>query len=410
MIHYAPCKINIGLQILSRRSDGYHNLSTIMYPVFGLYDIVEVIKTEDKSVHFSSSGLPLDCESEDNLCVRAHRLLQSHYGIGGAAIHLHKSIPFGAGLGGGSSDAVSVLKLLNRIYHLNLSPQSLIKEASYLGSDTAFFVYDIPTFNERVVREAILNAVSHRNYQMGGSVFIRQYRDRLVVESPGGLPNGISLDNILDRQLPRNRRIAEILALCGLVERSGQGMNLIYELSVKEAKELPDFSGTDADFVSIMLHGLVIDTQMLSVINRIGNERLEVLSTNDFLIINHLYHDLPIPEKMRGRIKRLVELGIVEYVSRTKYVLARSLYAAAGKSGVYTRKVGLDRETNKALLVKHISKSGTNGTPFKELQQVLPGLSRAQIQTLLRELRKAKMIYCKGNTHAAKWYLVTSEE
>ena len=144
MIHYAPCKINIGLQILSRRSDGYHNLSTIMYPVFGLYDIVEVIKTEDKSVHFSSSGLPLDCESEDNLCVRAHRLLQSHYGIGGAAIHLHKSIPFGAGLGGGSSDAVSVLKLLNRIYHLNLSPQSLIKEASYLGSDTAFFVYDIP--------------------------------------------------------------------------------------------------------------------------------------------------------------------------------------------------------------------------------------------------------------------------
>ena len=273
-----------------------------------------------------------------------------------------------------------------------------------------FFVYDIPTFNERVVREAILNAVSHRNYQLGGSVFIRQYRDRLVVESPGGLPNGISLDNILDRQLPRNRRIAEILALCGLVERSGQGMNLIYELSVKEAKELPDFSGTDADFVSIMLHGLVIDTQMLSVINRIGNERLEVLSTNDFLIINHLYHDLPIPEKMRGRIKRLVELGIVEYVSRTKYVLARSLYAAAGKSGVYTRKVGLDRETNKALLVKHISKSGTNGTPFKELQQVLPGLSRAQIQTLLRELRKAKMIYCKGNTHAAKWYLVTSEE
>ena len=81
-----------------------------------------------------------------------------------------------------------------------------------------FFVYDIPTFNERVVREAILNAVSHRNYQMGGSVFIRQYQDRLVVESPGGFPTGISLDNILDRQLPRNRRIAEILALCGLVE------------------------------------------------------------------------------------------------------------------------------------------------------------------------------------------------
>ena len=131
-----------------------------------------------------------------------------------------------------------------------------------------FFVYDIPTFNERVVREAILNAVSHRNYQMGGSVFIRQYRDRLVVESPGGFPNGISLDNILDRQLPRNRRIAEILALCGLVERSGQGMNLIYELSIKEAKQLPDFTGTDEDFVIITLNGLVLDTKMLSLINQ----------------------------------------------------------------------------------------------------------------------------------------------
>lgn len=96
---------------------------------------------------------------------------------------------------------------------------------------------------------------------MSGSVFIRQYRDRLLVESPGGFPNGISLDNILDRQVPRNRRIAEILSLCGLVERSGQGMNLIYELSIKEAKQLPDFAGTDADFVSITLHGLGIDTK-----------------------------------------------------------------------------------------------------------------------------------------------------
>ena len=124
-----------------------------------------------------------------------------------------------------------------------------------------FFVYDIPTFNERVVREAILNAVSHRNHQMGGSVFICQYQDRLAVESPGGFPNGISLENILDRQLPRNRRIAEILALCVLVERSGQGTNLIFELSIKEAKQLPDFTGTDENFVSITLNGLVYLTR-----------------------------------------------------------------------------------------------------------------------------------------------------
>ena len=129
-----------------------------------------------------------------------------------------------------------------------------------------FFIYDISTFNERVVREAILNAVAHRMYQMSGSIFIRQYRDRLVVESPGGFPNGINITNILNRQSPRNRRIAEILSLCGLVERSGQGMNLIYEISIMKAKELPDFTGTDENCVILTLNGLIIDKNMLSII------------------------------------------------------------------------------------------------------------------------------------------------
>ena len=204
-------------------------------------------------------------------------------------------------------------------------------------------IFDIPTFNESVVREAILNAVSHRNYQLAGSVFIRQFPDRLVIESPGGLPNGISLDNILDRQIPRNRRIAEILALCGLVERSGQGMNIIYETSVKEAKPLPDFAGTDDTFVSLALNGLVIDKQMLLVINRIGNERLDTLTTADFLTINALYHDMPLDNHMQDRLKHLTEMGIVEHIGRSKYVLSRSLYSAVGKSGVHTRIVGLDR-------------------------------------------------------------------
>lgn len=267
------------------------------------------------------------------------------------------------------------------------------------------FIYDIPTFNERVVREAVLNAASHRNYQMGGSVFIRQYRDKLVVESPGGFPNGISLDNILDRQSPRNRRVAGILSMCGMVERSGQGMNLIYELSIKEAKQLPDFTGTDQDFVRITLNGLVLDTKMLSLINRIGNERLEALSTNDFLTINALYHEEKLPEPLRPSLKHLEDMGLVEHVGRSRYVLARNLYVVAGKAGVHTRIVGLDRETNKELLVKHIRMSGGKGTPFKELQQVLPGHSRNQIQVLMRELRKEGRIYCKGKTSAARWYL-----
>lgn len=272
-----------------------------------------------------------------------------------------------------------------------------------------FFIYDIPTFNERVVREAILNAVSHRNYQMGGSVFIRQYQNRLVVESPGGFPNGITLENILDRQLPRNRRIAEILALCGLVERSGQGMNLIYELSIKEAKQLPDFTGTDDNFVSLTLNGVVLDAKMLSLINQIGNDRMETLSTGDFLTINELYHEQNIAENLKPYLKKLTNLGIVEHIGRNKYVLARSLYTVVGKPGIHTRVVGLDRDTNKELILKHIRASGGKGTPFKEFQQVLPGHNRGQIQVLMRELRADGRIECKGKTSAARWFLTEKE-
>lgn len=267
-----------------------------------------------------------------------------------------------------------------------------------------FFVYDILTFNERVVREAVLNAVSHRDYQMGGSIFIRQYHDRLTIESPGGFPVGISLENILDRQLPRNRRIAEILALCGLVERSGQGMNLIYELSIKEAKQLPDFSGTDDYFVQITLNGMVLDKKMLSVINQIGEERWETLTTSDFLAINALYHENKLTENIKPCLKRLVDMGIAEHIGRNKYVLARSLYSAVGKAGTHTRIVGLDRNTNKELLLTHIRRNGTKGTALKELQQVLPGQNRGQIQVLLRELRNEEKIYCVGKTNGAKWF------
>ena len=266
------------------------------------------------------------------------------------------------------------------------------------------FIFDIPTFNERVVREALLNAVSHRNYQLSGSVFVRQYRDRLVIESPGGFPNGVTLDNILDRQSPRNRRIAEILSLCGLVERSGQGMNLIYELSIKEAKPLPDFHGTDDNFVSITLNGLVLDRKMLSLINRIGNERLEAMATDDFLVVNALFHEQPLTDALRSRTKRLIELGLVEHVSRNKFVLARSLYEVANRSGVHTRLVGLDRETNKELILKHIRKNGEKGTPFNELEQVLPNHSRSQLQVLMRELKKEELIYVEGKTSAARWF------
>jgi ATP-dependent DNA helicase RecG len=213
------------------------------------------------------------------------------------------------------------------------------------------------------------------------------------------------VENILDRQAPRNLRIAKIFQLCGYVERSGQGMNLIYEMAVREAKPLPDFSGTDAYFVKLTLNGLVLDTHMLNLINRIGNDRLETMVTADFLAVDALYRDKKLTAAMRERLGHLTDMGIVEHTGRGKYVLARSLYEATGKAGVHTRIVGLDRETNKELILKHIRANGEKGTPLKELQQVLPGHSRRQVQVLLDELRDENKIELRGKTNGARWHL-----
>lgn len=266
------------------------------------------------------------------------------------------------------------------------------------------FVFDVLTFDERVVREAILNAVCHRDYQLGGSVFVRQYPQRLVVDSPGGFPPDITLENIIDRQSPRNRRIADIMARCGLVERSGQGMNLMFELSIKQAKALPDFRGTDRMHVTLTLDGLVQDPNLLTMMERIGQETLQGFSTGDFLVVNHVRHDQPVPGNLHDRIPHLLDVGVIERIARGRFILGRRFYAAMGKKGVYTRKRGLDRETNKELLLKHIRDNATEGSRMEEFYQVLPGLTRSNIQVLLRELRDRGKIHVIGLTSAAKWF------
>lgn len=268
------------------------------------------------------------------------------------------------------------------------------------------FVFDVPTFNERATREALLNAVSHRSYRDGRSIFIVQYPDRLVIKSPGGLPYGITIENIVDKQYPRNRRIAEIFSKCGLVERSGQGMNLIYETSIKESKALPDFTGTDDNEVCLTLNGLLLNPAMLRLINKVSAETLNSFSTKDFFVLDHLTRGIKIPPDLYDNANRMVDLGLVEKIGKSRFILSHKYYVAVGKTGEYTRRRGLDKETNKELLLKHIWKQKEVGAPLSELQQVLPALSRGGIQNLLQEMARNGKIYHTGNTRGAKWFPV----
>jgi len=184
-------------------------------------------------------------------------------------------------------------------------------------------------------------------------------------------------------------------------------MNLIFELSIKEAKPLPDFHGTDTDFVRLTLNGIVISHEMLSVINQIGNERLESLTTNDFLVINALFYEKKLSPNLKLRVKRLVDMGIVEHSGHNRYILARRLYKAIGKAGVHTRLTGLDRGMNKELILKHLRESAGRGVPLNEIYDVLPSHNRGQLQVLLRELKREGRVFCVGRTKAAKWFIET---
>lgn len=146
MIVFPNCKINLGLTILQKRKDGFHDLETVFYPI-ALKDALEIIINPGKSssIEFSQSGITVEGNEENNICIKAYHLLKKDFPqLPPVKMHLHKTIPTGAGLGGGSADAAFTLLLLNKIVALNLSTSQLINYALQLGSDCPFFIINKP--------------------------------------------------------------------------------------------------------------------------------------------------------------------------------------------------------------------------------------------------------------------------
>ncbi len=271
------------------------------------------------------------------------------------------------------------------------------------------FVRDIPTFSERSVREAVLNAVSHRDYRLPGCVFVRQYSRRLVVESPGGFPPGITPENILDSQAPRNRRIAETFARCGLVERAGQGMNLIFEESIRQGKARPDFTGTDPYHVILTLPGQVQDPRFVRFLEQVGREMQVGFSVHDFLLLHLIHQGERVPAHFRPRQRHLANLGVIEVLGAgrsARYLLAKRFYVAGGEASAYTRRKGLDREQNRALLLAHLQNLFPQGCGLAELQEVIPAVPRASVQRLLNDLRAQGKARLEGERRWARWFAV----
>ena len=143
MITFPNAKINLGLNIVGRRADGYHNLETVFYPI-GLTDVLEIVPARGDVSTLTTYGNPVDCPLEKNLVMKALRLMQKHYDVPEVDIYLYKHIPDGAGLGGGSSDAASTMLMLNDMFEIKASKENLACHAATLGADCPFFIYNHP--------------------------------------------------------------------------------------------------------------------------------------------------------------------------------------------------------------------------------------------------------------------------
>lgn len=269
-----------------------------------------------------------------------------------------------------------------------------------------FIQKEIYAFNEESVRESVLNAVAHRDYHIySASIFIKANPDKIVIQSPGGFIKGINPDNILEKSEWRNRRIAEIFQLAGLVERSGQGMDTIFGNSIREGKGLPDFTGSDEYSVLLNIPTKVKDPEFVLFLEKIVNEK------HTHLFFEEIYELEKIREKQTVKEvnfkDKFFKLGIIEQVGKTRgarYILSHRFYSFKERPGVYTKISGLSRDEKKQLIIKHISKNKKGYA--KDLKDVFTELKSKDISNILQELKRDGKIIHEGSDRDGYWITV----
>lgn len=157
MIFYPNCKINLGLRIMNKRTDGYHNIETVLYPLSAPCDILEIVQTSNTQTNISVTGAFAVENDKHNICYKAYQLIKQDYEIPSINMNLHKQIPFGAGLGGGSSDAACTLMGIRDLFELPIENTQLAAYADRLGSDVPFFLWNRPM--QATGRGEILNSI-----------------------------------------------------------------------------------------------------------------------------------------------------------------------------------------------------------------------------------------------------------
>lgn len=264
------------------------------------------------------------------------------------------------------------------------------------------FRTDIPAYNEEVFREALFNAVCHRDYAQQGSIFVKQSPEVLEVSNPGGFPFGVSEENIITvSATPRNRLLAESFQrLFKGVERSGQGADKIFRLTIEEGKGSPSYKKSDNHHVVVMIPAIVQDGKFISYIQKVVLEKQIPISIQDLLLLEKIR----IGDKngiTLETVGHLLERGIIELFGKTRgayYVLAQEYYQSINALGSRTKRIGLSRDKCKELILEHLRKHKTGN--MGEFKQIFPELKPKDITNMLSELKSVNRI---KNTASGRW-------
>lgn len=272
------------------------------------------------------------------------------------------------------------------------------------------YIFDIPFFNQEVIREAINNAVAHRDYRLNGEILIKQYPNHLEIINPGGFPKGVNLKNLLTVvSTPRNRRLAEVLAKTGTVERSGQGVDKIYFQSLSEAKGEPDYSQSDDFQVELHLRGVVQDKAFALFINKIQKEKPseERLSVQEIIVLEKVrkQEDKKLIDKQI--LSKLIKEGYIEKIGKTsnqKYRLSKSYYDFTNKRGEYSANTPLDGRQIGFMVASYFEKfSKAKMSDFVQLFE--SHFTREQTKSIIYKMLEVGFLESTGKGSGTKYIM-----
>lgn len=261
-------------------------------------------------------------------------------------------------------------------------------------------------FDEMSIREGINNALAHRDYQITGSTIIMQYQKKIVIKNPGGFPDGVTIDNILEETRPRNKLLADILFKCELVEQFGNGVNLMYRNQLSLGKNPPNFNRSTGTSIEPELDGSIQDEEFAKYVLRIANEKNKILNDEELIMLNKIKSGIDIEENRV--LNELLQFGLIEKTGYSTYMLSKQYYLDTNQEAIYTRTKGFTWTRQKELILEHLKYFG-KGTK-KEFAGIFEyKLMPAHISNLINDLKeKGKIKYIgKPKSSDGYWVLIT---